>query len=301
MKYFNYRQIVSTIVVIAFSTKLLGQTITKFIEPNISFKFDTTKIKITNRYSNTTYKTESYDFKPTYDTINKVRINVSANQAIENPTTVQQQEKMMQERIANFKTVKDNRVTLIEYDKKVRKVGEFLCVGFTLMDNASKTKITTIMCNHISKSDITEVKLSSRNRKSLEQDYKILEQFFKGFKTYTKEELNLNDSISKSKYTIIVETAKDTIENFKYRRGEYFAVVKTKEKLEDKLKEVNVVLAEEEGMLSVENFTPKENGATYIACKISEKGIVDKKGYFVIVNSIGRDIKIPFRIKFEKK
>jgi 16S rRNA C1402 (ribose-2'-O) methylase RsmI len=183
----------------------------------------------------------------------------------------------------------------------VRHIGEFLCVGFILMDNASKTKITTIMCNHISKSDITEVKLTSRNRKTLEQDYKILEQFFKGFKTYTKTELNLNDSLTKAKYTIIVETAKDTIENFKYRRGEYLAVVKTKEKLEDKLKEVNVVLREEEGMLSVENFTPNEKGETYIACKTSEKGIVEKKGYFVIVNSIGRDIKIPFIIRINKK
>jgi hypothetical protein len=297
----NYKQIISIIVAIVFSTNLLGQTITKFIEPNISFKFDTTKIKIANRYSNSTYKNESYDFKPTFDTTNKIRINVTAKQAIENPTTVQQQEKMMQERIANFKSVKDNRVTLIEYDKKVRKVGEFLCVGFIIMDNASKTKITTIMCNHISKTDITEVKLSSSNRKSLEQDYKILGQFFKGFKTYTKAELNLNDSISKTKYTILVETAKDTIENFKYRRGDYFAIVKTKEKLEDKLKEVNVVKIEREGMLAVENFTPNENGETYIACNTSEKGTVDKKGYFVIINSIGREIKIPFSIKFPKK
>ena len=54
-------------------------------------------------------------------------------------------------------------------------------------------------------------------------------------------------------------------------------------------------------MLSVEIFTPNENGETYIACRSNEKGIVEKKGYFVIVNSIGRDIKIPFYFKFENK
>lgn len=71
------------------TSNVFGQNTTKFIEPNISFSYDSSKLKIETRYSNSYYETESYDFTPTFDTINKVRINVSANYPIENPKSLE--------------------------------------------------------------------------------------------------------------------------------------------------------------------------------------------------------------------
>src|SRR6187402_1131839 len=57
----------------------------KFIEPNISVSYDSNVLKITQRYSNTFYKTESYDFSYQGDTAKKALIHISASNPTEYP------------------------------------------------------------------------------------------------------------------------------------------------------------------------------------------------------------------------
>ncbi|MEO6668872.1 MAG: hypothetical protein ABIN36_05320 [Ferruginibacter sp.] len=291
-----YHYIIFAVILFLSSTITLGQNSYKFIEPNISFSYDSTKLKITNRYSNTFYEYESYDFKLTIDSVNKVNINVSAKHPLENPPSTSEHESMMQSKIAEFSKTNDSNVSFVDYDKKVRHIGAFLCVGFILLDNKANKTFTTIRCIHISQSDMTEIKLTSFNRQSLNADYEILEQFLKGFSNYSKDEISKEDSLIKGKYTINISQTTETIENLKWRRNSYFAIVRTNEQLQHKVKEVRLDI--EYGR---EIFPANENGEVYIACADKEKGIVERKGELILLTSFGKHVKIPFTLKYENK
>jgi hypothetical protein len=274
----------------------MAQNTYKFIEPNISFLFDSTKLKISNRYSNTVYETESYDFKFLLDTTNKVNINVSAQHPVDKPLSMSEVEKKMTDRINEILKIGNDRVSIIDYDKNVRHVGDFLCFGFILLDKKTNNTGAAITCNHISNSDITEIRLTSQNRKSLLEDYKILESLLPNFKSYSKKEIFSQDSLIKAKYSINISATKETIDNLKWRTNSYFGIVKTNEKLEHRVKEVRL-----DNSYGQEIFPANEDGQVYIACTSKEKGQVEKKGEFVIINSFGKNVKIPFTFKYENK
>ena len=278
------------------SSNLFGQNNYQFIEPNISFSYDSTKMKITDRYSNTFYETEAYDFCTTFDTINKVRINVKANHPVVNTFPAIEQERIMNDRIKEFQKFKKKKVSLVDFDKTVRHIGEFLCAGFILLDKKTKTTMTTIVCNHISNVDITEVQLTSFKRKTLSPDYKIVEDFLKGFSSYPKEKIFTEDSLINAKYTISILKANDTMENLSWRKRSYFAVVKTNEQLMHKVKEVRL-----NNSYGKEIFKANDNGEVYIYCWDKEKGIIERKGELIIINSFGKNVKIPFTFKYENK
>jgi hypothetical protein len=190
---------------------VLGQNSYKFIEPNISFSYDSTKLKISNRYSNTFYETESYDFKSIVDANNKIIINVKADHSVEKPISKLTLQKKMTERIPEILKLNDGRISILEYDKTVRQVGDFLCFGFILFDEKTKITRTAITYNHITTADLTEIGLLSQNRKSLSSDYKILENFIQGFTAYSKEKIFKEDSLIKGKYTVNILPTKKTI------------------------------------------------------------------------------------------
>lgn len=285
------------LTILLLSIKSFGQNSFKFIEPNISFSYDSTKLKITNRYSNKTYETESYDFKTTFDTLNKVEINIRANHPIDHSSSSLEQEKIMNNGIKEIQKMKDSRISLVDYDKTAKRIGNFFCFGFTVLEKKTKTTFTNIFCIHISDADITEVKLTSIKRQSLAADYKILENFLKGFSSYSKEKIFIEDSLIKNKYTVSVVETKETIENLKWRNNSYFAIVKTNQPLQNKVKEVRLDIAG----YGQEIFPANDNGEVYIACTDWQKGLIERKGEFVIINSFGKNVKIPFTFKYNKK
>jgi hypothetical protein len=268
-----------------------------FIEPNISLSFDSTKFKIGKRYSNTTYETESYDFTTAFDTANRVLIQVSAKHPLGGSMSTKKLEDAMNDRIKAFLKVKDSRVVLVDYDKKARRVADFVCAGFVLLDKKTKKAATRIVCNHISESDLTEVMLLSMHRKSLVDDYKILEQLLQGFSAYSKARIHKEDSLIKAQYTINVLQAKDTVMyGFKRQPPVYFAVVTTNEPLQHRVKEATLDLK-----FGKQIFSPNENGEVYITFSDSEKGTIKKTGELVMLNSFGKKVKIPFSFTYENR
>lgn len=202
----------------------------------------------------------------------------------------------MNSRIDEFKNLKDSRVSFVDYDTTVRHIGDFLCVGLILSDKKTKTTLSTIICNHLSDTDATEVRLTSINRQSLIADYKILEQFLKGFTSYSKEKIFIEDSLIKSIYTISVLQTRETIENLKWRSNSYFAIVKTNQPLKHQVKEVRLDIG-----YGKEIFPANDNGEVYIAFTDKEKGLIERKGDLIILNSFGKIVKIPFTFKYVNK
>ena len=293
MKQFKFLLLI--IVTVVFSSTVSGQQAIKFFEPNILFLYDTVTMRLLQRDAT------AFRIKEAQTEI-KVRADIPVNdpsKVSKKPTTFSELETYVKNQVVKLNnqpgsfSFTDQEV--IDYDKNVKKVGDFLCYGF--VEKGGKSNSTRIFCFHISENDYTEVELKSFENKSLAQQYKVLENFFKGFKSYSKADLSNHVLANEKKYTILVKEAKEVLPAFANRTGDYLAVVTTKEKLDNKIKEVFITSA---GGMS-EGFKPNEKGEVYIACKAYTKGLTTGNGMFVFYSSFGKEILVPFSFQYEKK
>jgi hypothetical protein len=276
------------------STNLFGQELNsyKFIEPNISISYDSNIYKIANRYSNTTYETESYDFEFKLDTVNKSSIYIKADHPIVFPPK-KTQDSLMLLGLEEIKAMENDSFAIVSFDKVVRDVNGFSCLGFVGYDKTNKQYATIISCYHFSENDNTEIKYMSVNKNDLDEDYGLLKGFLSGFKTYNKTAITKEEKFIKNKYTIIVLPTKIVVENFKYRPKTYLGIVKTKQKLEHAIKEVQLI-----NNWGAEIFAAEPNGTVPIICNDKQKGKIAKKGMLVLLNSFGKKVKIPFTFSY---
>ena len=276
------------------TTFLFGQNLNtyKFIEPNISINYDSSLFSIGTRYSNSVYEKESYDFK-VKNNPNKIRILVKADIPAMNNFGMTDLQKSMTSKIKDIENSNIERADIISYDKEVKKVGDFLCLGFAGYIKPIKTYTTTIVCNHISDNDLTEIDFSFPYSKDLDSCYKIVAEFVTGFKFYSKSQVNYEDSIIKTAYHVSVVETKDTLEEFKWRKTTFLGIVKTTEPLKHTIKEVRMEITYGEEM-----FEALPNGQVPISCNDSEKGEIKKQGKLVVLNSFGKMVKIPFEFVY---
>lgn len=290
--YFSTTLLSLTLVLLSASLFGQKQNSYKFIEPNISLSYDSIRYQITNRYSNTTYETESYDFEFRLDTINKVNINIKANHAIDFPPR-KTLDSLMLLGLVDIKAMENDSFAIANYDKQVRDINGFSCLGFVGYDKVNKKFATIISCYHLSANDNTEVKFLSANKNDLDADYEILKNFLADFKTYSKADIDKEDKLIKSKYAITVLPTTTIIDNLQGRPKTYIGVVKPKQKLEHTVKEVRLT-----NDFGQEIFSPSPDGSVSIVCNDKAKGKVIKKGEFVLLNSFGKNVKVPFTFSY---
>jgi hypothetical protein len=283
-----------SLTLLLLSVSLFGQKPNsyKFIEPNISIGYDSNRFKITNRYSNTTYETEAYDFEFKLDTVNKVNINIQANHPIDFLPR-KKLDSLMLLGLVDIKAMENDSFAIANYDKQVRNINGFACLGFVGYDKANKKYATIISCYHLSTNDNTEIKFLSTNKNDLDADYELLKNFLTDFKSYSKAEIAKEDKIIKSKYTIIVSPAKTVIDNFQFRPKTFVGIVRTKQKLNYLVKEVR--LANDFGQ---EIFPPSSDRSVPIVCNDKTKGKTIKKGELVLLNSFGKKVEVPFTFSY---
>lgn len=296
MSHIRYKTILFVFSVFCMLTEVAGQKKYLFIEPNISFSYDSTRLSVEDRYSNAVYRTEAYDFRVLTDTENHVRIHVIANHPLEKPIPHEELQQLMEEKTDLLGQVSDSTIAVLDYDKKVRLVQGFLCAGAVLLDKKTGRTYTTITCNHNSISDLTEIRLTSSNRRTLNEDYELLASFLKGFATYSAAKIAKEESLIKARYTVKVTPTTEPIEQLKWRSNNYFAIVSTKQPLKHKVKEVRLDIG-----LGFETFASNERGEVYIACSDTKKGLIRRKAELVLLTSFGKQVSIPFVVVFKSK
>jgi hypothetical protein len=276
------------------STKLVGQNANKFIEPNISISYDSNYLKIGQRYSNTFYETEEYDFSYLDNSAKKATIHIKAAHPIDFPSK-QLRDSLILSGLDEIKNAQNDSFTIIDVDKRVRDISEFSCVGIVGYDKVHKEYATIISCYHFSENDNTEINFIS-NGKVLDDEYAIVISLLKGFKAYSKQEIENEEQLIKSKYTVLVVPTQAVIDNFKHRPKTYVGVVSTKQPLQNKVSEVRLTSS-----VGQEIFTPDENGKVYIASNDKAKGNISKNGELIILNSFGKKVKLPFTFSYINK
>lgn len=276
------------------STTLFGQITYKFIEPNISLSYDSNYFKIGQRYSNTYYETEAYDFSYQGDPAKKVSIHIKARHPIDFPPK-QLRDSLILAGLDEIKNAQNDSFSIVNIDAKVRDISNFSCVGVVGYDKINKEYATVISCYHFSDNDNTEINFIS-NGKDLDNEYSIIISFLKGFTSYSKQEIENEEQLIKRKYSVVVVPTQTVTDNFKYRPKTYLGIVTTNQPLQHKISEVRLT-----GSVGQEIFSPDENGKVYIISNDKDNGNISKKGELVVLNSFGKKVKIPFTFSYNNK
>lgn len=284
------------IVALLSSSCLVAQQSIVFVEPNVSFRYDTAHWKVKEEGMVHPANTGYVVFRRKQEqTEIRIDAGIPANASPTNskkPATLSQLQKFIKEQIASTKKyiTSGTGYKLASIEKKPKKINDFWGYGWVQVSKERNTNLTILTFYHISDHDYTVVELKSYEKKSLAEHYKLLEAFLRNFKAYTKAEISNHLASYQNKYTIVVKPATVILPEFKNRTKEYLAVVSTREKMEDRIDKLYIKTSYSE------EFEPTTNGEVYIACPAPKTGTREYDGQMIIHSSIGKKIRIPFRV-----
>jgi hypothetical protein len=274
----------------------IAQMTTQFLEPNISITYDTTRFKPNKR--------DAFTFRVQGE---QTEIKVSPGLPEKSPSIENKKTTNLSELEDYYKNTIDRLKKnpgsfslsgnpVIEYDRKPQKIGQFRGFGFVEEGKNDKKRFAQIFAGHLSANDYTSIHLRGFEQKPLANQYPILNEFLKGFKSYSAAELSEHVTAIQKKYTVVVSKAETIPASLQQRAKEYIALVRTKEPMQDKIKEVYISV---DGYAEV--FSPNEKGEIYIATKSNKKGMIERTGRLIIISPIGKHISIPFSFQYEQQ
>jgi hypothetical protein len=227
------------------------------------------------------------------DKANKVNIHLEAD----HPRPALSQQTIDSLLLRNLKATKNEKtasLAIVNIDTTVRHLNGFSCTGFVAYDKKKKKYGAFIGGLHVTENDKTEIRYSSEKRDDLEKEYQILKLFLQDFKSYSQKQIEKEDSLIKSEYTVRVRATKDSPNDFKYRRKTFSGVVTVEQPLKYKIAEARINIS-----VGQEVFSPNDKGVIPIVCYDEQKGNVEKKGELILLNSFGKTVKIPFTFSYE--
>lgn len=274
----------------------IAQMTTQFLEPNISITYDTTRFK--------PYKRDIFTFRVQGE---QTEIKLSPGLSEKAPSLDNKKTTNLSELEDYYKNTIDRLKKdpgsfslsgnpVIEYERKPLKMGSFRGFSFVEEGKSDKKRYTQIFASHVSANDYTSVHLRTFEQKPVTNQYAILTEFLKGFKSYSAAELSTHEADIRKKYTVVVSKAETVPASLQQRAKEYIALVRTKEPMQDKIKEVYISV---DGYAEV--FSPNEKGEIYIATKSNKKGMIERTGRLIVISPIGKHISIPFSFQYEQQ
>jgi hypothetical protein len=264
----------------------------QFIDPNISVAYDSNYIKVVQRYSNTAYETESFDYLVKRDSSSEIKIHLKADHPGNNPGR-RVIDSILLLNMTKMKGVDDKDFKVVHVETSVRHIHGFSCIGFVGYDKERKINIARIGGFHLSANDRTEITYMAKDAQDLEKEYVTLSTFLSQFRSYSKEEIEKEEELIRNKYTVVVRPAPSVFEPF--RPKTYSGIVSVEQPLEHKVAEVRLAMTTLSGW---EIFKPDDRGQVPIICYDKEQGEVERKGELVLLNSFGKKVKLPFTFTY---
>jgi hypothetical protein len=262
-----------------------------FIEPSVSLNYDSTIIKIKDRFSNTYYNTESYSV--TYLPSNAY-VLIDASPSVESPT--QEYQDSLIDISINMCNKLDNDTLQIYKEGVAVHYKGFSGFGFIVKDKKEKKYAISFYCSKFYEGGFCTIfySVSTTDKiDSYEDDKKVLTSIIDGITTYTNKDFEVEDSLLLAKYTISVDSVSrpaDLPLNFKRT---FFGKVTVKPTLDNKVK--GVYVSERYGS---QIFTPQPDGQLIIDCFDTQKGTVEKKCELILLNNFGKQVRIPFEFNY---
>ena len=266
----------------------------QFIEPNISFSYDTTQVKITNKYSISVYKPGSVDFTFFKDKGTKSVIHVTASNPLPILPDVRFIDSMMLDGIKEVRKGYSKEVQTVKYDTVVRHINTFSCIGFIMYDKIHNMYEADITCNHLSENDATEVQYTSFADTSLATGYKRLEKFLAGFTSYSSAAIQKEEEEIKKTYKVVIKKTDSLSFEDKIMKNDFRGIVEITPRPTHKIFGAMVMgQLFEAGKENILYITDKEKDEYYT-------GVIRRTGKLILFNSFGKAVEIPFSFEYTK-
>lgn len=262
-----------------------------FIEPNISLKYDSALIKQKDRYTNPVYGTETYGFSCNFPSRIKSSLQISTGLPPRNA------DQRYQDSVANALIKQMNRYMgdsiAIKATRPIHYKG-FQGYGFITANRKRKESAIVYSCTKFFEDGLCKIYYSSAAQNAItgfDKDSLVLTGLIDGIEAYSKKDFEKEADLLKQKYTIVVDSI-GRPSGFSSIEASHFVMLRVKEKLE------NTILNADMGYQS---FFPDYKNEILIFCNDAEKGMIEKKGDLIMLNKVGKQVRLPFKFTYFNK
>lgn len=262
----------------------------QFIEPNVSLKYDSTRLKFKDRFSNSIYGTESYGFTYSFPNRSKTYVQISTGLPPKNAG------EKYQDSVSNAIIKQINRYAgdsiVIKATRPIRYKG-FSGYGYITWRKKSKLYDIAYACTRFFEDGLCKIYYISSAPTAINRfdtDSMVISTLIDGIESYSKKFFEEEEQLLKQKYAIVVDSiAKPS--GFPIE-GTYFGMVKVKGKLENTIQSVD---------MGYQQFFPDYRNEVLIYFNDTEKGLVEKKGQLIMLNKAGKQVHLPFTFSYYNK
>lgn len=262
----------------------------QFIEPNVSLKYDSSLVKPKDRFTNSVYGTESYGFSCSLPNRSKTYIQISTGLPPKNA------DQKYQDSVANAIIKQINRYAgdsiVIKATRPVRYKG-FSGYGYITWRKKSKMYDIAYAGTRFFDDGLCKIYYLSSSPNTIDgfdKDSVVVTALIDGIESYSKKYFEEEETALKQKYAIVVDSiAKPS--GFPIE-GTFFGLVKVKGKLENTIQSVD---------MGYQQFFPDYRNEILVYFNDAGKGLIEKKGHLILINKVGKQVRLPFTFSYYNK
>lgn len=267
-----------------------------FIEPCLSFSYDTAAFRIGERFSNTAYHTEGYEVFSTGKPggrfmIDAMRSNMHTPQA--------KRDSMVSLAIAEGNKLDNEVVSVHRPGIAVHHKG-FTGVGMVVRAKDGSTYGISFMGNLEFDGCACNVVYSREGPEAID-DYKadlaVLKVVIDGLHGHSNEELAKRDSELVPSVKVAVNPVARPGDVPSFIKATYFAAVTVTGAGNLRIKEASVPF--DRFSDDAQLFTPNAAGELIIYCNDTNKGTIEKDCELIMIDELDRDVRVPFKVVYE--
>jgi hypothetical protein len=251
----------------------------RFIEPNISFRYDNNLLTVKDSSANAIAGTEAYGFTVAIPGRIRTYAQISTDNAIVKPG--QAAEDSLYKALIKQVTRYAGDSIIVQH-KKFISYKEFTGLGYIARHKKQNAWSVAFYGARFLEEGICKLYYTSLSKQAIDSmgdDYVKFTSLLDGIQTYTKKDIQ-------TAYTVIVDTLSLP---GSMPGATYTGIVRLKEKTSYAVHSVK---------MDYQSYFPDYRGQVIIFCQDADKGRIEKKGELIVLNEIGKKISIPFSFAY---
>lgn len=275
---------------------LKAQTGHLFIEPNMSFSYDSSSFSIVDRGSKTVYPTMTYQI---------VHAGESGYSEITLGALVSDRSRTQAERdsmvaLAIIEANKfDNGIVKLHKPAIAVHYKDFTGVATILRAKQEAMYSTSIMCAALFPGGACNIiygRQSTRAIESYEADLAVLRSVIDGLRFHTKEELVALDNAVRSSVSVKVVPVERPADIPRFVTATYFGTVTVTGPAKYTI--LQAWIPTDRSLENATIYEPNAAGELIIQCKDERKGTIEKDCELVVLDELGRQVRLPFTVSY---
>jgi hypothetical protein len=262
----------------------------QFVEPNVSLKYDSTLLKAKDRFTNSVYGTESYGFSYAFPNRSKTYVQISTGLPPKNA------DQKYQDSVANAIIKQINRYAgdsiVIKATRPLQYKG-FSGYGYITWRKKSKAYDICYAGTRFFDDGLCKIYYISSSPNAIDgfnKDSVVVMGLIDGIESYSKKYFEEEENALKQKYAIVVDSIAKP-KGFPIE-GTFFGMVKVKGKLENTIQSVD---------MGYQQFFPDYRNEILVYFNDADKGRIEKKGHLIMLNKVGKLVRLPFTFSYYNK